>query len=157
MKYKELRMTVDASCIFCRIIAGEAEASMVFEDDMVVVFMDIQPVTPGHLLVVPRKHVVDLAGLDDFHGARMFTVARGMAAALRGSGLRCEGVNLFLADGSAAGQTVFHTHLHVLPRFAGDGFGFQFPQHYHRRAAREMLDTHAELLKSSLGALEKSE
>jgi histidine triad (HIT) family protein len=150
-------MTVYASCIFCQIIAGEAEASMVFEDDMVVVFLDIQPVTPGHLLVVPKEHVADLAGLDDVLGERMFTVARRMAAALRESGLRCEGVNLFLADGSAAGQSVFHTHLHVLPRFAGDGFGFQFPHHYHRRASREMLDTHAELLKSSLSALANDE
>jgi histidine triad (HIT) family protein len=150
-------MRVDASCIFCRIIAGKADVSMVFEDDMVVAFMDIQPVTPGHLLVVPKRHVADLVGLDNVQAERMFTVARGMAAALRDSGLRCEGVNLFLADGSAAGQTVFHTHLHVLPRFADDGFGFQFSQHYHHGASREILDAHAALLKSSLNALQDKE
>jgi diadenosine tetraphosphate (Ap4A) HIT family hydrolase len=107
--------------VFCAIVAGEA-ASIVHDEAEVLAFMDIRPVTPGHLLIVPKRHAVSLADLDEATGARMFTVAPQLAAALWASGLRCEGVNLFLADGEAAGQEIFHIHLHVFPRFAGDSF-----------------------------------
>lgn len=110
------------SCVFCAIAAGRETASMVYSDDTVIAFMDVRPVNAGHLLVVPRSHAERLADLPDAVGSRMFTVARRLAGALRRSSLRCEGVNLFLADGEAAGQEVWHVHLHVLPRFAGDGF-----------------------------------
>lgn len=109
-------------CIFCAIAAGREPASLVYSDDSVIAFMDIRPVNMGHLLVVPRTHAEGLADLPTPLGSRMFTVASQLAGALRGSGLPCEGVNLFLADGAAAGQEVWHTHLHVLPRLAGDEF-----------------------------------
>jgi histidine triad (HIT) family protein len=115
-------MYLDTSCIFCAISAGQAPASILYQDDDIMAFMDIQPVNPGHLLVIPRRHATDLAELDEQIGARCFTVAQRLAASLRQSGVRCEGINLFLADGVAAGQEVFHVHLHVIPRFAGDGF-----------------------------------
>jgi histidine triad (HIT) family protein len=111
-----------ADCIFCAIVAGTAQASIVYDDADLLVFMDIRPVTPGHLLIIPKRHAPFLADLDEATGARMFTVAIRLAQALRTSGLRCEGINLFLADGEAAFQEVFHTHLHVFPRFAGDTF-----------------------------------
>lgn len=111
-----------ADCVFCRIVAGTAPASMPYADDRVVAFLDISPITPGHLLVVPRAHAPGLADLDPDLGGHVFRVAQRMAAALRRSGLRCDGVNLFLADGAAAFQEVFHLHLHVLPRWRGDGF-----------------------------------
>lgn len=110
------------SCVFCEIVAGAGEASVVHADDQLVAFLDISPVTPGHTLVVPRRHASDLAELDPEVGGALFRTGQRLALALRRSGLRCEGVNLFLADGAAAGQDVFHVHLHVLPRFAGDGF-----------------------------------
>jgi diadenosine tetraphosphate (Ap4A) HIT family hydrolase len=103
-------------------VAGTAPASVAYADDRVVAFLDIAPITPGHLLVVPRAHATGLADLDPDLGGHVFRVAQRMAAGLRGSGLRCDGVNLFLADGSAAFQEVFHVHLHVLPRWRGDGF-----------------------------------
>lgn len=112
------------SCVFCAIAAGRETASMVYSDDTVIAFMDVRPVNAGHLLVVPRSHAERLADLPDDVGSRMFTVASRLAGALRRSSLRCEGVNLFLADGEAAGQEVLHVHLHVLPRFAGDGFRY---------------------------------
>ena len=84
--------------------------------------MDISPVNPGHLLVVPRVHAASLADLDEETGAHAFVVAMRMAAAVRASGVRCEGVNLVLADGEAAFQDVLHVHLHVLPRWGGDSF-----------------------------------
>ena len=111
-----------SGCVFCDIVAGDAPASLVHADDVVVAFMDIRPATPGHLLVIPTQHAADLAGLDEETGAHLFRVAMRLARAIRRSGVRCEGVNLFLADGEAAGQEVFHVHLHVIPRFAGDSF-----------------------------------
>lgn len=111
-----------ADCIFCAIVAGSAPASIVYDDADLLAFMDIRPVTPGHLLIIPKRHAPYLADLDEATGGRMFTVAMQLAQALRASGLRCEGINLFLADGEAAFQEVFHTHLHVFPRFAGDTF-----------------------------------
>ncbi len=110
-------------CIFCAIVAGEAPSSRVYDDDRVVAFMDIRPASPGHLLVVPRRHATYLADLDPEDGAAMFRAAQRIAAAVRASDLRPEGINLFLADGEVAGQEVFHVHLHVLPRHHGDGFG----------------------------------
>jgi diadenosine tetraphosphate (Ap4A) HIT family hydrolase len=109
-------------CVFCAIVLGEAEASVVHEDDAVLAFMVLQPVAPGHLLVVPKAHAVGLADLDERAGVRVWQVAHRLGRALRYSGLRCEGVNLFLADGVTAFQEIFHVHLHVFPRFAGDGF-----------------------------------
>ena len=109
-------------CIFCAIVAGTAPASVVYEDVDLLAFMDIRPVTPGHLLIISKRHAPFLADLDEAIGARMFVVAMRLAQALRASGLRCEGINLFLADGEAAFQEVFHTHVHVFPRFAGDTF-----------------------------------
>ena len=135
-------------CVFCRIIAGELEASVVHDDERTLAFLDIQPVTSGHLLVVPRQHAASLAELDPRDGAELFRVAQRAAAALRQSGLRCEGVNFFLADGAAAGQDVFHVHLHVFARFSGDGFGLQLPADYAIRP-REQLDATAAALRQA--------
>ncbi len=110
------------SCVFCEIAAGRAPASVVYSDEQVIAFLDIRPVTAGHLLVVPRAHAAGLADLLPADGAAMFTAAQRLAAALRVAGLPCEGINLFLADGETAGQEVPHAHLHVLPRARGDGF-----------------------------------
>ena len=110
------------TCAFCEIVAEREPASIVHRGDGVLAFMTIAPVNPGHLLVVPEAHAVNLAALDPDLGAQVFVTAQRLAAALRRSALRCEGVNLFLADGEAASQLVAHVHLHVIPRFAGDRF-----------------------------------
>lgn len=136
-------------CPFCAIVAGEAEASVVHEDDTAVVFMDLNPVTPGHLLVVPRRHAAGLEDLDEDTGAHLWRLAHRMARALRTSGLRCEGVNVFVADGAAAFQEVFHVHVHVFPRFEGDGFRIDatwVPR------ARDLLDAEAQAIRAALPA-----
>jgi histidine triad (HIT) family protein len=112
----------EEECVFCSIAAGESPASFVHESDRIVAFMDINPVTPGHLLVVPRRHLPDLADVAPEVAAEMMLVAQSLAEALRSSPVRSEGVNLFYADGEAAGQEVFHAHLHVFPRWEDDGF-----------------------------------
>jgi histidine triad (HIT) family protein len=108
-------------CVFCAIIAGDPPASRVYEDDAVLAFLDRAPITPGHTLVVPKHHADGLAELPSELGASMWRVGQRLAAALRQADLHCEGVNFLLADGQAAGQEVFHVHLHVFPRYPGDG------------------------------------
>ena len=137
-------------CVFCRIIVGDEAASLVYRDDLCVAFMDIQPVNPGHLLIVPLTHAAQLAELDVASAERLMTVAQRLGSALRQSSLRCEGVNLLLADGEAAGQDVFHVHLHVVSRFAGDGFGFRFAPTYHQRPPRADLDQAAARIRAAL-------
>ncbi|HST67286.1 MAG TPA: HIT family protein [Mycobacteriales bacterium] len=134
------------SCDFCRIVAGTAPASKVFADDTAVVFLDIAPMTPGHLLVVPRTHVESLADLDPATGAQLWRIGQRMAAALRRSEVRCEGVNFFLADGAAAFQEVPHLHLHVIPRFRGDGVKLGYKP---GRPSRQDLDATAADLRTA--------
>jgi histidine triad (HIT) family protein len=133
------------SCLFCDMVAGDEEASLVYDDERVFGLMDIRPVTPGHLMVVPKRHATYLADLEDEDSDALLRAARRAAAALRASGLRCEGINLFLADGEAAGQDVFHVHLHVLPRFEGDGFGLRFPPDYSVRPRAELEQAAAKI------------
>ena len=140
----------EADCVFCDIIGGRARASRVYEDDRVLAFLDVQPITPGHALVVPKKHISYLDDLEPDLGAALFRVAHVLATSLRRSGLRCEGVNLFLADGAAAFQEVFHTHLHVFPRFVGDGFSINAD--WQRRTPGE-LDEDAGQVRKGLHAI----
>ena len=97
-----------SDCIFCEILSGTLPASIVYQDETCTALMDIQPVNAGHILVIPNSHATYLADLAEDTSARLFLIARRIAAALRSSGIRCEGVNLFLADGEAAGGDRFH-------------------------------------------------
>src|SRR5690242_4177805 len=139
-----------ADCIFCKILAGESEVSLVYRDETCAAFMDVQPINPGHLLVVPVKHAAYLSELKEEDGMRMFAIAQRLAAALRRTEVKCEGVDVFLADGEAAGQEVFHVHLHVIPRYRGDGFAFKFPASYGQRPKREELNEIAENIRRAL-------
>lgn len=140
----------ETACVFCEIIAGRAESSLVYEDEHVVAFMDIRPLTQGHVLVVPRSHADCLEALDEDLGTHLFRAGHRLVRALRRSGLPCEGVNLFLADGEAAFQEVFHVHLHVLPRTPGDGFRIKAAW---RRPGRSELDLAAGIVRQGLRAL----
>ena len=138
---------VMADCIFCKILAGEAEVSLVYRDETCAAFMDIQPINPGHLIEVPVRDAANLSELKEEEGAQMFRLAQRLASALRRCGVRCEGVNFLLADGEAAGQEVFHVHLHVLPRYGNDGFGFKFPAGYRHKPERKELTELAEKIR----------
>ena len=107
-------------CVFCEIVVASPPASVVYRDDLVMASMDIRPVNPGHLLVIPLNHATYLADMGQLAGMRMFNAAHRIAQAVRDSNVRREGINLLLSDGVATGQEVLHVHLRVIPRFAGD-------------------------------------
>jgi diadenosine tetraphosphate (Ap4A) HIT family hydrolase len=139
-----------ATCIFCDILAGRAEATFVYRDALCAAFMDIRPVNPGHVLVVPVRHAEGLSATRPDEWKGITDLGKRIAAALRASDLKCEGVNLFLADGESAGQEVFHAHLHVLPRFQGDEFGLRFPESYGHLPSRDALEETADRIRSRL-------
>ena len=125
-------------------------ASYVFEDVDAIAILDVQPVNEGHTLVLPRQHAKLAGELDDRVAVAMWNLGRRVAAAIRASGLRSEGVNFLVADGEAAGPEVFHVHLHVIPRFDGDGFGFTFPPEYRDPKPRSALDQTAARIRAAL-------
>ena len=126
------------TCVFCDIVAGKAPASIVYEDEVACAFLTIGPVNPGHLLVIPKQHIPFLSDLNEETGSHLFTITMQMAKALRHSGVQCEGINLFLADGEAAFQDVFHVHMHVFPRFQGDPFKIE--ANWQVKPSRQELD-----------------
>ena len=109
----------DADCLFCKIVAGDIPATLVREDERTVAFMDINPATRGHLLVVPREHVTDLLEIGSEDLAACAAAAQELASRVR-ERLDADGVNVLNSCGRAAWQTVFHFHLHVIPRYASD-------------------------------------
>ena len=109
----------DPDCIFCKIVAGEIPSAIVDEDESTLAFMDINPATRGHALVVPRKHVVDLLEIEPDDLAAVMLAAQRLAVRVS-ERLGADGVNLLNSCGNAAWQTVFHFHVHVIPRYAGD-------------------------------------
>ncbi len=106
-------------CIFCKIAAGELPADVVQEDEHTLAFMDLNPWTRGHALVIPRTHSHNLYEVDEEDLARAVAAAQRLALQMR-ERLGCDGVNLLNCCEPAAWQTVFHTHIHVIPRYAGD-------------------------------------
>ena len=139
-------------CIFCNILAGLAPATFIHRDDLCAAFMDIRPVNPGHVLVVPYKHAALLAELDDGSVGQILKVAQQVDSAIRASGIRCEGVNLIISDGAVAGQEVPHVHLHVIPRFREDGHHFRFSPDYFTRTPASELGKNAELIRKQMGS-----
>lgn len=111
-------------CVFCEIVAGTAPAIRVHEDDDYLAFLDIRPFTRGHTLVIPKSHSVDLTDTPASALAGMMTVGQRIAQATRVSGLAATGNNVAINDGKSAFQTVFHIHLHVVPRRDGDKLAF---------------------------------
>ncbi|HXB64139.1 MAG TPA: HIT family protein [Solirubrobacteraceae bacterium] len=109
----------DPDCIFCKIVAGELPATIVDEDAHTVSFMDINPATRGHVLVVPRNHARDLLSIDADDLAATAMAAQRLATRMR-ERLGVAGINVINSCGGAAWQTVFHFHLHVIPRYLGD-------------------------------------
>ena len=107
-------------CVFCKILCGELEASVVAEDEHAIALMDKGQINAGHVLVIPRRHAAQLGDLSEDEAATVFRLVYRVALALSKSGVRCEGYRISQVNGSAAGQKVFHVHFHIVPRFRGD-------------------------------------
>lgn len=115
-----------SDCIFCKIVAGEIPASKVYEDDQVLAFLDITQVTKGHTLIIPKKHYRNVLDMDAEAAGQLFTAVPAIARQLKEK-LGASGLNIVNNNEEAAGQTVFHTHIHLLPRFdQNDGLDIQF-------------------------------
>ncbi len=141
-------------CIFCNILAGKAPADFVYRDELCAAFMDIRPINAGHLLVVPLAHTVLLSELDEVSLRQMMWVAQQADNALRKSGIKCEAVNLILADGRAAGQEVLHVHMHVIPRYPGDGHHLRFSRAYYDPTPAPEIARVASLVRKQMGGME---
>jgi histidine triad (HIT) family protein len=142
-------------CVFCQIIAGESPASIFYEDDIVVGLMTISPVTTGHAMIIPKQHASSLADMDEKTGQHLWTITQRTAAAIRKSGVKCEGINLFLADGEVAFQEIFHVHMHVFPRFEGDQF--TLVADWSQKPSRGELDQVAQRIELTYDGLSSSD
>jgi histidine triad (HIT) family protein len=134
-------------CVFCKIVAKQIPATVVHEDAHTLAFMDIGQVNPGHVLVAVKKHADNIYALDDAQAAELFKAAARVARAIRGA-FSPEGLSVYQANGKAAGQTVFHFHVHLVPRYAGDGMELTWPV---KNPPREKLAEYAEKIRAKLG------
>ena len=135
------------SCVFCRIVAKEIPATVVHEDEHTLAFMDIGQVNPGHVLVAVKKHADNIYALEDAQAGAVFRAAARVARAIRGA-FGPQGLSVYQANGAAAGQTVFHLHLHLVPRYEGDGMALTWPV---KNPPREKLADYAEKIRAKLG------
>lgn len=140
--------TPPGDCLFCRIALGTLPAAKVHEDELTVAFMDIGQVNPGHVLVATKRHWTDIFAIPTDEAQAVMATAHRIAAAARRA-FDCPGLMLFQANGKEGEQTVFHFHMHVVPRHAGDGAGLIWPRktppfaelERHATALRSRLDT----------------
>lgn len=123
-------------CIFCKIISGEIPCSKVYEDELFIAFLDISPIRKGHTLVVPKKHFDNIFDTPEEEAAEIYKVAAKVATAVK-EATKSSGVNIIQNNGTDAGQEVFHSHLHIIPRAKGDGFKFAI-QHEEYSGFEEM-------------------
>ena len=135
-------------CIFCKLVRGEIPSAKVYEDDLTIAFMDIGQATRGHVLVASKRHAVNLLELTAEEAGAVMQTAQRVAAAVN-QAFDPDGINLFQANGAPAGQTVFHFHLHVLPRFEGDGLSIAWQRNEPGVATLNAL---AEQLRAQLAA-----
>ena len=136
-----------SECIFCRIVAKQIPATVVHEDEDTLAFMDIGQVNPGHVLVTVKKHADNIFSLDEAQAAAVFRSAAKVARAIRGA-FEPQGLSVYQANGRAAGQTVFHLHIHLVPRYEGDGMALTWPV---KNPPREKLVKYAEKIRAKLG------
>ena len=135
-----------SDCIFCRIVARQIPATVVHEDEHTLAFMDLGQVNPGHVLVAVKKHAENLYALDDAQAGAVLRAAAQVARAIRDA-FAPQGLSVYQANGKAAGQTVFHFHVHLVPRHDGDGMALSWPV---KNPPRDQLEAHAAKIRASL-------
>ena len=133
-------------CVFCRIVARQIPATVVHEDEHTLAFMDIGQVNPGHVLVAVKAHAENIFALDDTQAAAVFRAAARLSRAIRDA-FAPQGLSVYQANGKAAGQTVFHLHVHLVPRHEGDAMELSWPV---QNPPREKLAEYAEKIRAKL-------
>jgi histidine triad (HIT) family protein len=135
------------NCVFCRIMKKEIPASVVHEDEHSLAFMDLGQVNPGHVLVALKAHAENIYALDDAQAEGLFRAAARVARAIRAA-FDPPGLSVYQANGKPAGQTVFHLHIHLVPRHDGDGMALSWPV---KNPPREKLEEAAEKIRREIG------
>jgi histidine triad (HIT) family protein len=135
-----------ANCVFCRIVAKEIPAALVYEDELTIAFMDAGQVNPGHVLIAAKAHAETLFDLDDAQAAALLRAAARVARAIRGA-FQPQGLSVYQANGKAAWQSVFHYHMHLLPRHEGDGMALTWPA---KNPPREKLIEYAAAIRREI-------
>lgn len=115
------------NCIFCKILSGEIPSTAVYEDDFFKAILDVNPAARGHVIILPKNHAANIFELPDEDASKIMIVAKKIATAIKKT-YNCDGVNILQNNGEAAGQTVFHLHVHVIPRFEGDSVNVGWKQ-----------------------------
>jgi histidine triad (HIT) family protein len=136
----------DPACVFCKIVAKQIPATVVYEDADVLAFMDIGQVNPGHVLVAAKAHAENIYALDESSAAAVFRSATRVAKAIRAA-FAPQGLSVYQANGKAAGQTVFHFHMHLVPRHEEDGMALTWPV---KNPPREEIEECAERIRNEL-------
>jgi histidine triad (HIT) family protein len=111
-------LTFDESCIFCKIVANQAPASIIYEEETILVFLDIRPLNMGHTLVIPKDHYVDIFDIPENVLSKMYKVVKLVSSAVK-KATNADGISIIQQNGKAAGQDIFHIHVHIVPRFEG--------------------------------------
>ncbi|MBE5964404.1 MAG: HIT family protein [Lachnospiraceae bacterium] len=115
----------DENCIFCKLANGDIPTEAIYEDELVKVIFDVGPATKGHALILAKNHAANIFELDEDTAKRVFVVAKKVATAMKET-FKCDGVNILQNNGEIAGQTVFHFHTHVIPRYENDGVAIEW-------------------------------
>lgn len=132
---------MENDCLFCKIIRGEIPSEKIYEDEHTYAFLDIHPINKGHTLVIPKMHVENIHDISSENFCTLMETVRRLALVVK-EGVHADGINIGINNGHAAGQLVFHAHVHIIPRFTGDGF-----LHWHGEGYREgEIQTTAEKL-----------
>lgn len=139
-------MNHDKNCIFCKIITGEISAIKVYEDEKTFAFLDITPIHPGHTLVIPKNHVSNIYEISENDFLSVSKTVHTLSKAIK-EGLKCDGINIYMNNEAPAGQVIFHSHIHIIPRFVNDGY-----EHWHgkRGIEEKILEEAGEKIKNNL-------
>lgn len=131
----------DENCIFCKIASGDIPSYKLYEDDLFKVFLDLSPTSFGHALIIPKEHYKNLFELDEEIASKVFVLAKKIGTAMKNS-LHCDGLNILQNNGESAGQTMFHFHVHLIPRYKDDNTKIIFDQNsLNEEDAKRIIDT----------------
>jgi histidine triad (HIT) family protein len=139
-------LKTNENCIFCKIVQKQAPSSIIYEDDTILVFLDIRPLNLGHTLVIPKNHYVDIFDIPEKELSQMHKVAKQISSAVK-KATNADGISIIQQNGKAAGQDIFHIHVHVVPRFEGQKLP---PFSQLKEVERAKLDAMAEKIRSAI-------